>query len=278
MAQNATMESALALGMLQNDTQQALDIFVQQTLNKASINASVHVFQTQEAALNAVAEGKIAVFACPLQSVPTTLPLGLVITTLTERKAANNCLIAKHTEGVIFSEKENLKILTLSSINCAQMRYLQPNSTVVETKMSPNDGLELVRSGEYDAVVLGEWSIDKSDFSTDEWFIQAFSVREFVPLAGQGVVCFITAEDDLPTRRLLKSAHHPSVSVVTNIERTIQKLLETHEVTAYCERDRMGNYHLWAAALVNNELRKTRVSQSTSFGMAEKAVEQLLSA
>lgn len=272
------MESALALGMLQNDTQQALDIFVQQTLNKASINASVHVFQTQEAALNAVAEGKIAVFACPLQFVPTTLPLGLVITALTERKAANNCLVAKHTEGVIFSEKENPKILTLSSINCAQMRYLQPNSAVVETKMSPNDGLELVRSGEYDTVVLSESSIDKSRFSTDEWFIQTFSVREFIPLAGQGVACFITAEDDLPTRRLLKSAHHPSVSVVTNIERTIQKLLKTHEVAAYCERDRMSNYHLWAAALVNNELRKTRVSQSTSFGMAEKAVEQLLSA
>ena len=55
-------------------------------------------------------------------------------------------------------------------------------------------------------------------------------------------------------------------------------MLKDHDVSAYCERDRMGNYHLWAAALVNTDFRKIRLSQSTTFGMAEKAVQQLLSA
>ena len=154
------------------------------------------------------------------------------------------------------------------------MQYLSPDYVVETADLTPNESLEALNAGRFDAVILPEFDTPR----TDGLHIQPFSVREFTPSAGQGVVCFMAAEDDLPTRRLLKNAHHPSVSLLTNIERTIQKTLKDHAVNAYCERDRMGNYHLWAAALVNGELRKTRLSQSTTFGLAQKVSEQLLSA
>lgn len=271
-------DSALALGIVQNDGQQTFDTFVQQTLKEAGITASIHCFQTKEDVFKAVAEGLVAAFACPLHSAPTILPMGLVITALTERKAANNCLISQNSAGDVFSQKKEAKVLTLSDINRAQMQYLQPDYTVEKTSMSPKESLEAVRSGAFDAVVLSQFDAHALCLQTEEWSIQPFSVREFIPSAGQGAVCFIASEEDLPTRRLLKDVHHAAVSAATNIERTVQKTLEDHEVSAYCERDRMGNYHLWAAVLIDDELRRMRLSQSTSFGMAEKIVEQLLSA
>lgn len=269
-------QNTVTLGIVKNDELNQGERFVQQALTDVGISPSFHYFFTKEDAFRAILEGEIA--ACALNTMPTSLPLGLVITALSERKVTNNCLVAKNTEGVLFSEKKDVKVLTLSDINCAQMQYLQPNYMVEKADLTPLESLEKLNSGEFDAVVLSQNDINDFDLQANDWQIQPYSLREFITKAGQGVTCFIAAEDDLPTRRLLKEAHHPSVSAVTNIERTIQKMLKDHDVSAYCERDRMGNYHLWAAALVNKDFRKIRLSQSTTFGMAENAVQQLLSA
>ncbi len=278
MTQNDISLVALTLGIVKNEERNQIEHFVQQAWADAGISPSFLYFSTKEDAFRAITEGEIAACACFLDSTPTSLPLGLVITALSERKVTNNCLVAKNTEGVLFSEKTDVRVLAFSDINRAQMQYLQPNFTVEMADLTPLESLEKLNSNIYDAVVLSQNDVNVLDLQANEWQIQPFSVREFIPKAGQGVTCFISAEDDLPTRRLLKEAHHPSVSAVTNIERTIQKMLNQHEVSAYCERDRMGNYHLWAAALVNNDFKKIRFSQSTTFGMAENAVQQLLSA
>jgi porphobilinogen deaminase len=267
-----TQTNALTLGVIKNMAYTNFVDFVQQTLSDVGINVAIRYFETQEEASNAVAQSVVAAYACPLNIVPTTLPMGLVIAALSERKTANNCLISKNTEG-----GEIQKVLALSDINMALMQYLQPDYIVEKTDATPQESLESLRSGAFDAVVLSQFDANNLVLEAD-FQIQPFSVREFTPSAGQGVVCFVVAEEDLPTRRLLKTAHHSSVSALTNVERTVQKQLTGYEVNAYCERDRMGHYHLWVAALVNGELHKTRVSQSTSFRMAENAVEQLLSA
>ena len=106
MTQHAISNAALALGIVQSDGQQSFDTFVQQTLKEAGINTSVHCFKTKDDVFKAVAEGKVAAFACPLHIVPTILPMSLVITALTERKAANNCLVTKNNDGGVLSGKK----------------------------------------------------------------------------------------------------------------------------------------------------------------------------
>ena len=271
MTQNDIIPT-LTIGILKEDN------YLNRALKEAGISPTFSLFTTKEAAFKAILEGDIEACACSLAEMPTVLPLGLVITALSERKIANNCIVSKNTEGGLFAENKEMKVLVLSDINLAQMQYLQPQYQVEKANLTPFESLEKINDGTYDAVVLSQNDVNSLDLQANSWQIQPFSVREFVPKAGQGVTCFIAAEEDLPTRRLLKEAHHPSVSAVTNIERTVQKMLKDHDVSAYCERDRMGNYHLWAAALMGNDFRKTRLSQSTTFGMAEKAVEQLLSA
>jgi hypothetical protein len=48
------------------------------------------------------------------------------------------------------------------------------------------------------------------------------------------------------------------------------------DIAVHCERDKMGNYHLSAAALVEGTLRKTRLSQSTTIGLAENTYKALM--
>ena len=267
------MTQTLTVGLLKNSTNTPFVDVVHQTLQAAEINVLIQYFDNQDAIQKAVVEGTIQTYACPLHLAPLTLPLGLVIAALSERKSAQNCLVTKNTEG-----GQIQKVFTLSDIDCALMQYLQPEYIVENRTSTPLSNIIGLRFEDCDAVVLSRFDADILFLEQHIWQIQPFSVREFTPSAGQGVICFIASEDDLPTRRLLKNAHHPSVSLLTNIERTIQKTLKDYSVNAYCERDRMGNYHLWAAALVNGELRKTRLSQSTTFGLAQKVCEQLLSA
>jgi hydroxymethylbilane synthase len=272
------IETPLAVGIMQNEHSSSFETFLTEMLQKTGIKAHFASFSNQEAAFKAVTEGKIATFVTALEAVPTTLPLGLVIAALAERTETRYSLLTASMDVLTFDTTKTAKVLTLSGINQAQMQYLQPNFEVIKAEMSLQQGLEAVHSGEFDALVLSQTELNAANLTAAESHIQPFSVREFIPKAGHNIPCFVAAEDDLPTRRLLQTAHHSSVSAVTNIERTVQKLLKDHEVCAYCERDRMGNYHLWAAALIDNVLHRTRLSQSTSFGMAEKAVEQLFSA
>jgi porphobilinogen deaminase len=280
MAQNEKIKPSILLGSAKHDTQLGLEIFVEQRLTEAGMRPETERFETQEAAFQAVLEGKIAAFACPLHQAPMALPLGLVITALTRRDDARNLLFSLDQDEALSASTKPRKVLTISDISRAQMQYLYPEDIVEKQDFSPDESVEALKSGSYDAVVLCQSDANPAVFinTVHKYQAQSFSVREFIPQAGQGTACFITAEDDLPTRRLLQTAHHSAVSAVTNIERTVQKLLPDHEVCAYCERDRMGNYHLWTAALIDNVLHRTRLSQSTSFGMAEKAVEQLFSA
>ena len=45
----------------------------------------------------------------------------------------------------------------------------------------------------------------------------------------------------------------------------------------YCERDKDGNYHLWAAMADswNGKVKRVRLSSSTSFELAETAFKKL---
>lgn len=207
MTQQNTVKPTLTVGFVRNNTHTSFINQVQQTLHEAGINLSVQYFDTEETAWQSIVQGTLAVYACPLHQVGTELPMGLVIAALSERKSANNCLVSKNTEGGHVH-----KILALSDINCALMQFLEPDYEVEKTDLTAPQCLEVLNSGVYDAVILSQEEAYSLLGDSNLFQIQTFSVRELIPSAGQGVTCFVVAEDDLPTRRLLKQVHHSAVS------------------------------------------------------------------
>ena len=135
------MTQTLTVGLLKNSTNTPFVDVVHQTLRAAEINVAIQYLDNQDALQKAVVEGTIQTYACPLNLAPLTLPLGLVIAALSERKSAQFQLLAKYTEGGNVQ-----KVLTLSDIDRALMQYLQPDFVVQKVDLTPHESLETIRS------------------------------------------------------------------------------------------------------------------------------------
>lgn len=100
---------------------------------------------------------------------------------------------------------------------------------------------------------------------------------EFPPKAGKGVSAFICRKDNLPLRKSLATIHETSVSLCTNVERSIEhKLSEQNvlEAGVFCEQDANGNYHVSLSFLEGNKsLKSVKYSQSTNYQLVEKVID-----
>ena len=250
------------------------------TLKNKEIDVKSIAFDTFQEGINALRAGDIDIISMPFKDTPIDLPAGIVIAALSERIDARQCLVFLKntaTDFTQFSELENPKILTFNDLNSKLIQHILPSSSTETQDLMPSDGIEQVNKNAYQACILPLETVKMLDLDPSIWHVQAFSPREFTPEIGQGVTCFIVDEEDLPTRRLLQNkVHQRAVAILTNVERSLKKLLSDTPIAAYCERDKGGNYHFSAAILMENSVKTVRLSQSTVFELAERAKEQLM--
>lgn len=242
------------------------------------LKADIAYFENEKDLMNALSNGTIAVVPRPMRDLPTQLPNGIVISGVSERPLTSLCLIIskdKVEENKFLSLKEGAIVSLQSNIDRLQFIELRSDVVAETHHLTPVQTLEKLQSGDFDACVISSEGAKMMDISDADYAVIPFSPKEFITEPGHGIVAYLTAEDDLTTRRLIKPLHHPSVSALSNVERRLKQLFNDTDIAAYCERDRANNYHLWAAAIINNELKKTRLSQSTHFELAERCFEKL---
>ncbi|NJN33901.1 MAG: hypothetical protein HC817_06280 [Saprospiraceae bacterium] len=218
-----------------------------------------------------------------LRELPTKLPPGVIIACVSERyEYANNLLIPKSKidESQPFKLPLNARLLVPTPICKAQMQAFRADLKVeCLMNLSPLKGIELLNKGEFEAMILSTISATVSGIDGFEFEQIAINPRELIVDPGQGFVVFLTSEEDIPTRRFLKQMHKSEVVPVVNSERRLKQLFkDVDTLAAHCYRDNAGNFHLQAAALIENELRIRRVSQTTAFEIAERCYEQLMRA
>jgi porphobilinogen deaminase len=253
--------------------------------DKTQVESSISTFQNAQEIWNEIRSAKVSVMASPLSLLPTTLPKGIVITALGERLNSSNSLIIS-TNNMDETQFLSLKAGTLvgfqNDINFLQFSNFEANCSMQQMDMTPFQAIEMLEKGDFGACVLPTECLQYLDLDENKFKIIPFSPKEYIPLAGQGVTAYLTDEEDLTTRRLLKAAFQgiklptgQPVSTVTNIERKVKQLCGDMDIAVYCEIDRAKNYHLLAAAAIYGELKKVRISQSTSFELAEKCYDKL---
>lgn len=250
-----------------------------------SIETAIHTFENLSEIFNGLQSATISTAVMPLVELPTQLPKGIVITALSDRQNTSTSLIVplnNTDESQLFSLKTGSKVLFQQDILRGQFQEFRSDLELSYQDLKISEILNKVKNGNFDACVLPTESLSFLNLEENKWHIQAFNPKELIPLAGQGVTAFLAAEDDLATRRTLKVAFNdvklPSgqpISAVTNIERRLKQLFNDSEIAVYCEIDRLKNYHIWASAVINGELKKARISQSTSFELAERCFEKL---
>lgn len=270
----------LTIGVLIQDVwAKMIGIHLQQDIGeKIKQKAEIAYFEHEKDLINALANGTISIAPRPMRDLPTKLPNGIVISGVSERHITSLCLIISKTkvdESKFLSLKECAIVSLQSNINRLQFLELR-NDVVAEIhELTPVQTFEKLQSGDIDACVISSMATKVMEITASDFVVIPFSPKEFITEPGHGIAAYLTAEEDLTTRRLLKPLHHPSVSAVSNVERRLKQLFNDIDIAAYCEKDRANNYHLWAAAIINNELKKKRLSQSTHFELAERCFEKL---
>jgi hydroxymethylbilane synthase len=218
-----------------------------------------------------------------MKDLPTTSPEGLVITATSYRDNPADWLVIRKevlTDGQVFGLPPQAVVGTSSARRKAQMLHFRSDITIKDIRGNVPTRLQKLRDGNFDAILLAAAGPTRLELDLSDFKVIQFNPKEFVPAPAQGVLAWQTRAGDLDTRRKLKPIHDKSVAERTNIERKVLNLLDggcQMPLGVYCEKDKTGNFHIWAAKAEtwNAPLQTVQLSSSTSFNLAQKVVEQL---
>lgn len=230
---------------------------------------------------DALLRGDIDLAVHSMKDLPTTQPDGLVITAVSYRDNPADWLIIRRESvdsGKIFKLGEGAIVGTSANRRKAQMTDFRPDVRLKDIRGNVPTRLEKLRSGDFDAIFLAAAGVSRLGLDLSDFELVELNPREFVPAPAQGVLAWQAHRDDTATRLILKKIHHPEISSCTNVERKVLQLMEGGcqlPLGVHCERDNAGNFHAFAACEIGGTMRRTRISSSTSFGMAEKLVADM---
>lgn len=229
----------------------------------------------------ALLRGEVDLTVYSMKNLPTTQPEGLVITAVSHRDNPSDWLIVRKESfsgKEIFKLKHGATVGASSTLRKAQLLDFRPDTQPNAVRGDAATRLEKLRAGDFDAVFLAAADLSRLGLDWTGFEVVELNPREFVPAPAQGVLAWLTHRDDTQTRLIMKKIHRPEISSLTNVERRVLQLMKGGcqlPLGAYCERDTLGNFHAFAACEIDATMRRARWSSSTSFGMAEKLVEQL---
>lgn len=231
----------------------------------------------------ALLAGEIDLAVHSMKDMPTSQPEGLALTAVSYREDPADWLVIQPSAAAaeqLFGFRQGAVVGTSSARRKAQMLDFRPDIELKDIRGNVPTRLQKLREGQFDAILLAAAGLTRLEIDLSDFVVVRFNPKEFVPAPAQGVLCYQTQTNDLATRRILQSLHDAEVARVTNVERKILQLLDggCHmPLGAYCQRDSVGNYHVWAAhaATWNSPVKRVKLSSSTQFELAERVVEAL---
>ena len=279
--------------------------FVQAELRKHGIESELEVIKTQGDRVqhlgfdklegkgfftkeieDALLAGRIDCAVHSLKDLPTNQPEGLVLAALSYRASVEDVILVhqdRAVKGKPFQLGNGATIGTSSNRRKAILNDLHPELIPVDIRGNVPTRMQKAVTGELDAVVLAAAGLERLEMDFTGLTVIRPSPREFVPAPGQGVMAVQAREDDIDMRKKLSLLHHPVVGECTNVERSVLNLMQggcSMPLGVYCEKDQLGNYHVWAAYApsATDPLLRVQISQSTRAGLPERVVESLLTA
>ena len=234
---------------------------------------------------DALLAGEVHLAVHSMKDMPTNYPEGLTLTAVSYREDPADWLIVRKDVATKTPLKlpANAIVGTSSARRKAQMLHFQPDIEIKDIRGNVPTRLDKLRQGDFDAILLAGAGLTRLKLDLSDFEVVKFNPREFVPAPAQGVLTYQTATSDVATRRILKQIHDADVASCTNIERKVLNLMDggcQMPLGAYCERDQLGNYHVWAAYAEawDAPVKYVKHSSSTSHELAQQVYEQLVKA
>ena len=218
-----------------------------------------------------------------LKDLPTSSPEGLVISGLSYRENPADWLIidrSKFEPSKLLKLPENAIVGTSSARRKAQLLNFRPDLQLKDIRGNVPTRLQKLKAEEFDAIMLAAAGILRLEIDLSNFEVLKFNPKEFVPAPAQGVLAYQTRQDQEEVRNIIRQIHQPATAQVTNVERSILKLFDGGcqlPLGAFCEKDSMGNFHVWAvkAQSWDAPLKKVQFSSTTKDDLAETVVAKL---
>lgn len=218
-----------------------------------------------------------------MKDLPTQGPKGLVTAAVSYREDSRDTLII-HKKAIDLAQdlklKSNAIVGTSSLRRKVQLHALRSDCILKDIRGNVPTRISKIDNENFDAIILAKAGLERLQMDLSDYEVVNFHPLEFVPAPAQGVLAFQCREEDVELRKMLFQIHHDDVSRCTNVERTVLKLMGggCHmPLGVHCYKDSNEYYHVYAAYSKDekSELKKIRVSQSTTHLLAESIVNQL---
>ncbi|MDZ7968171.1 MAG: hydroxymethylbilane synthase [Nostoc sp. DedSLP03] len=143
-----------------------------------------------------------------LKDLPTCLPEGLALATVTERENPADALVVheKYKDKQIDTLPEGAVIGTSSLRRLAQLRYHFPHFTFKDVRGNLNTRLAKLDDGEYDVLILAAAGLQRLGMS--DRIHQILPTELSLYAVGQGALGIECRADDLQVLSLLKAIEH----------------------------------------------------------------------
>ena len=146
---------------------------------------------------------------------------GLVIQAYLKRNDSRESFVSKKFKNL--SELNNAKIGSSSRRRELQLKLLNKNIKVENIRGNIDTRIKKVETGEYDGVILALAGLKM--LKLEKFAKETFSVKDFIPTAGQGIIAVQCREDDEDAKKILKKINHNETETCALAERSFLKTL-----------------------------------------------------
>jgi hydroxymethylbilane synthase len=171
----------------------------------------------------ALRAGAIDLAVHSAKDMPTVLPDGLIITAVLPREDARDVFISRAAK-TLRELRPGAVVGTASLRRQAIVMRLRPDIAVVPIRGNVETRLRKLDEGVVDATLLALAGLKRLNLTQAATSI--FSVDEFLPAVGQGIVAIETRADDAATRTLLDAINHAETATALAAERAFLEVLD----------------------------------------------------
>jgi hydroxymethylbilane synthase len=157
------------------------------------------------------------------KDVPTVLPDGLILTAVLPREDARDVFIGR-TVKTLSELPAGAVVGTASLRRQAIVKRLRPDLEVVPIRGNVDTRLRKLGEGVVDATLLALAGLKRLGLTDAASSI--FTLEEFLPAVGQGIVAIETRADDGRTRTLLEAINHAETAIALAAERAFLAVLD----------------------------------------------------
>jgi hydroxymethylbilane synthase len=171
----------------------------------------------------ALRAGAIDLAVHSAKDMPTVLPDGLTITAVLPREDPRDVFISRVAK-TLRELRAGAVVGTASLRRQAIVKRLRPDLEVVPIRGNVETRLRKLDEGVVDATLLALAGLKRLGLM--QAVTSIFSIDEFLPAVGQGIVAIETRVDDAATRKLLDAINHAETATALAAERAFLKVLD----------------------------------------------------